>query len=143
MEPTPGAGPCLEEIFPHMAERILEIHASAHVSEFNYIELLLYNSRDLRVSIVAFVGSECLEVLGLRVLGCHSSAERILNLISSPESSGGDVWRDCAEARVPADPPYRIIRVLDDLGVGVPADILAYRLLGDHDEVVEAWTGED
>jgi len=144
MEPTPGAGPCIDEVLDLSKEDTAEIYAAATTRGMDYAEILFFSTQSMMVSAVAYAGSECLELLGLRVIGCRDESSKAARLLESPEATSGDVWGECVEARIPADPPYRIKRALDmlrEMGAEIRG-VMAYRLLSPTDEVVETWTGD-
>jgi hypothetical protein len=138
MEPTPRAEPCLEELFPDLD--LSELHERLVNTEHNYVEFLLHDEKDLTVTLLAFIDFECFRVQGLRVRGCGDRQGMVVKLMSEPEASGGDIEASCAEARIPADPPYRVLRTLEKLGL---KDVrpLAYRIVS-YEEVTEIWPSE-
>jgi hypothetical protein len=139
MEPTPRAGPCLEEIFPGLS--LEELHQRLVNTEHNYVEFLLYQDNDLMVTLLAFIDFDCFRVEGLRVRGCKERQEEVIKLIGEPEAAGGDIERECAEARIPAEPPYRVLRTLKKLELE-NVKPLAYRIVG-LEEVSEIWPLEE
>ena len=139
MEPTPGAEPCMERLFPY--NNLKELHERLIKTEHNYVEFLIYKDEKLVVTLLAFIDMSCFKVLGLRIRGCYDRQNDVLKLIAEPESSDGDIEPRCAEARVPANPPYRVLRTLEKLGLK-EVEPIAYRIV-DIEEVPEIWPSEE
>ena len=140
MEPTPGAEPCIERLFPRNSILLKELHERLMKTEHNYVEFLIYKDEKLVVTLLAFIDMDCFKVLGLRVRGCYDRQSDVLKLIAEPESSDGDIESKCAEARVPASPPYRVLQTLEKLGLK-EVELIAYRIV-DIEEVPEIWPSE-
>ncbi len=139
MEPTLGAEPCIEDIFPDA--NLKELYERLVNTEHNYVEFLLHDEKDIVVTLVAFIDLDCFRVWGLRIKGCNEKQSIVLKLIAEPEASGGDIEKDCAEARIPAEPPYRVLQALKKLGLD-KARPKAYRIIA-MEEVLEIWPTED
>ncbi len=135
MEPTPGAEPCIENLFPYLD--LSELYENLVKTEHNYVEFLIYKNDELIVTLLTFIDIECFRLQGLRIRGCHNKQSLVLKIIGEPEALGGDIEPKCAEARIPANPPYRVLRTLEKLGLK-KIEPMAYRIV-DIEEVQEIW----
>lgn len=127
-EPTPGAGPCLEEWNIVEEETARVLHGILEPTEFNYADLLVPHEK-YEVFIRVFIGLDCLHPVELRVRGCGRQAAEVRRLFEEPEFTRIMLEGDCIEVAAPFDIPVRIERSLDMLDLKPPLDIAAYRMV--------------
>ena len=126
-EPTPRAGPCLEDTGLVGEEEASNVWSLLYPLEYNIVDLLVYQGPP-EVAFRVFIGLECLEALEARIRACGDRARELLELADEPEvarvaMTGGG----CVELVVPFEPPVRVRRALDRIGITAPLTILAYR----------------
>ncbi len=125
-EPTPGAGPCVEDWGLLDEEEARQIHAILDAQEYNYYDLLVYEG-EYEVFLRVFVGLDCLRLEEVRVRGCGEIAERVKELIDLPEFTRIALEGECVEVASPADLRMRIEKALERLGLRAPLSPIAYR----------------
>ncbi len=128
IEPTPRVGPCLEDlgIVEEIDARMA--HAMLVNKEYNIVDILLYNDDVLEVYIEVFIGLECLHVLSLHARSCvKEGIEKLKALSEKPEFTRIVLEGDCFEIQAPWEPPFRLKRALDLLGIKGKTSILGYR----------------
>ena len=130
MEPTPGAGPCIEELAGDLLDRssVEEAIRVLERLEYTVVDLLLEPLLEgafmyLRVA----VDMECLRVLEMRVRSCGGGSARLLRMAGEPEVSRVIMEADCLEIVVPVDPLYRVKSAMNKLGVRGSLSITMFR----------------
>ena len=127
-EPTQGAGPCLEDLFPSVdREQVIELFSSLYNKEYNTVEVLLYTGEreGLQVYARCFVSMRCLEVQEIVAERCGRDVS--LEPFEWPEVDKAEVVGECLRLASRPDPPLKAHRFLKMLGVGEPRQILGYR----------------
>ena len=126
-EPTPRAGPCLEDTGLVDEEEASNVWSLLYPLEYNIVDLLVHEG-PVEVAFRVFIGLECLEALEARISGCGDVAGRLMKLSDEPEVSRVSITgRGCVELVVPFDPPLRVKKALERIGITTPLHILAYR----------------
>ncbi|MGC9210177.1 MAG: hypothetical protein ACP5FT_02800 [Acidilobus sp.] len=128
LEPTQGAGPCLEELFTTIdRDEVNELFSTLYNKEYNVVEVLLHEDQDRRLQVYArcFVSLRCLEVKEVVAEMCGSDVS--LSPFEWPEVDKAEVVGDCLRLASRPDPPLKARRLLSQLGVGEPRSILGYR----------------
>ena len=126
-EPTPRAGPCLEDTGLVDEEESSNVWSLLYPLEYNIVELLVFEGPP-EVVFRVFISLECLEALEARVRACGDTARKLLELADEPEVARVAMTsKGCVELVVPFNPPIRVRRALDRIGITTPLAILAYR----------------
>ena len=130
MEPTPRAGPCLEELGEFVDEDSIAT-ASSILERVEYIavDLLLEPPPpNSTMYLRTLLELECIRVLELRVVSCRDdSLKRLLTLADEPEVSRVVMEGECIEIVVPVDPPYRAKSLIEKLGLNGKLAITGFR----------------
>ncbi len=127
-EPTQGAGPCLEDLFPSVdRDDVVELFSALYNMEHNTVEVLLYREEQggLQVYARCFVSTRCLEVQELVAERCGRGVS--LSPFEWPEVDKAEIVGECLRLASRPDPPLKARRFLKMLGVGEPRQILGYR----------------
>ena len=127
MEPTPGAGPCLEDLKLVADEDLIALKAKLEGLEFTYFDVLLHANDAREVYIRCVDRVECLEVVELRVKRCGAHAD--LTALREAGVKGIALEGDCVEVIYGA---AMIARVLESEGLRPPLKILGYRPVDHH-----------
>lgn len=139
MEPTQGPPPrCVERVLGASWGPVL--HGLLYPTEFNYFALVYPLPGGGEAWLILFIGVDCAEVVGLRVVGCGGSREKVYGITDWPEVARVEVEGDCVYAVIPGDPPYRVRAALEKLGL-TPDPGRASRLEPLDDSEVEEWLG--
>ncbi len=128
LEPTQGAGPCLDELFPSVdRDDVAELFSTLYNSEHNLVEVLLYQDEQGRLQVYArcFVSMRCLEVREVVAETCGRDVS--LSPFEWPEVDKVEVVGECLRLASRPDPPLKARRLLKLLGVGEPRQVLGYR----------------
>ncbi|MEB3759926.1 MAG: hypothetical protein GSR72_01680 [Desulfurococcales archaeon] len=127
-EPTPGTGPCLEELGIVDKEDAIASYALLEPQEDNIVDLLLYSDEGLEVYVQVFIGLDCLHIIALHLRGCGSkSVETLKKYSDKPEFTKIIMEGECIDLEVPPYPRIRIERALSLVNLKPPLPILAYR----------------
>lgn len=130
VEPTQGAGPCLEESELLEVESLLWVKARLEIEGAIAADILVGRPGGGEAFLRVAPGVDCIELLELRVRFCSEApAKKALEAIDWPEVSRATIEGGCIELVVPADPLYRVVEALRRLGVKPPLAAEAYRLL--------------
>ena len=128
-EPTPRAGPCIEEVAEVDEAEFRLLHELLTMTEHDYVDVLLHEAEGVEVYLEAFAGLDCIRVISLHARGCGPAALDYLKAAADwPEVSRVVVEGDCIDLEIPPDPPLRIARALDKLGVDTPLAPRAFRV---------------
>ena len=130
-EPTPGAGPCIDEALEIDEDEFRLLWEFIDLTEHDRVDILVYDSDGVEAYIEAFAGVECLQILALKIRGCGDVALEYLKAAADwPEVSRVVIEGGCVELTVPPEPPLRVARALDRLGVEKPIVPMAFRIKG-------------
>lgn len=127
-EPTPGVGPCIEDIGLVKENIARELHVMLEPTEYNVVDLLV-PSRELEVFLRVFIGLDCLHALEIHIRGCGKLVGKVKKLYEEPEFSRVILEGDCMEIVAPADPSLRLVRALRLAGIEAPVEPVAYRVV--------------
>ena len=122
LEPTLEAGPCLEYGLPLTASDIEEVHHVVFTLEELGIDeaiVTVYSEQELESGfrVLWDPAMECFRVASLVVRGCGGESARLVKAADWPEVSAVALERDCTEIVIPLDPPYRVKRAVEKLGL--------------------------
>ncbi|MGC9071774.1 MAG: hypothetical protein ACP5HK_03645 [Acidilobus sp.] len=134
LEPTQRAGPCLEEVFTEIdRDEVNELFSTLYNKEYNTVEVLLHEEQDRRLQVYArcFVSARCLVVLEVVAETCGRDLS--LSPFEWPEVDRAEVVGECLRLASRPEPPLKARRLLSQLGVTEPRDILGYRPAGGED----------
>ncbi len=126
-EPTPRAGPCIEDTGIVEGESASFAYSKLYRLEYNIVDLLIYTDGELEAAARVFVSLDCLELLEIIVKACGDASGRLLRLADEPEVSRVSMEKGCVELHAPGEPPERARRLLEKLGITGPLEILAYK----------------
>jgi len=130
LEPTPGAGPCLEDLFKGMnGDDVAELFSTLVNKEHNYVEVLLGKDEKRRLEVYArcFVSLRCLEVIEVVAELCGRDIS--LEPFEWPEVDKAEVLNECLRLSSRPEPPLKVHRFLMQLGFGEPQEVLGYRVV--------------
>ena len=127
--PTPGAGPCIQEILELDSEMLSLLYDKLNSGEEDFYDVLLHESMGIEYYARVFVSMECLQILDFRVRGCSEEAKRVLYDASEwPEVSRVAFEAGCLELIIPTQPPERVSSALARFGVPRKLKPLAYKI---------------
>ncbi len=130
MEPTPGAGPCIEDVLEIDEGEFKLLFDFLTLQEHDFVDILI-ESDGFEVYIEGFISTDCIVVLALRIRGCGSAlAEQLRAYSDWPEVSRAILEGDCIELVIPPDPPARVREAVRKLGVETPIVPRAFRIRG-------------
>lgn len=130
-EPTPGAGPCIGDVARVDEAEFRLLHEFLNTIEYDYVDILVHSEDDMEVYFEAFAGLDCIRVVNLRVRGCGPAAIEYLKAAADwPEVARVVLEGGCIELTVPPEPPLRVARALEKLGVEEPIVPRAFRVKG-------------
>jgi len=133
LEPTPGAGPCLEEISylglnPNEVEE-LWFHLSRR--EYNIIDVLILEKSGLLVYVRTLIEPDCMRPLELHVELCNEHSRKGLSLAEEPEVIKvvlkKEASMECVELVTDFDPFVKPRNLIEKLGITERFNIMAYR----------------
>lgn len=133
LEPTQGAGPCLEDIdyLRLDAEALRDLWVTLSRREYNLVDILLASGGDYAIYARALVGDDCIRPVELHVDLCGDLSSKGLNVSDEPEvqkvilkREGG---RDCVELVADFNPPVKPEALLEKIGITTHFNIIAYR----------------
>jgi hypothetical protein len=130
LEPTPGAGPCLEDLFKEInGDDLAELFSTLVNKEHNYVEVLLGKDEKRRLEVYArcFVSLRCLEVIEVVAELCGRDVS--LEPFEWPEVDKAEVLNECLRLSSRPEPPLKVHRFLMQLGLGEPQEVLGYRVV--------------
>ncbi|BAA80063.1 hypothetical protein APE_1078 [Aeropyrum pernix K1] len=123
LEPTHQAGPCIEDGLPLVDAGEEELHAVvAALEKMGVDEALIRLSSAGGLQVFYHVSwsmeDECYSAAALVLRGCGDEwGPRLLKAADWPEVSKVALDRGCVEIVIPLDPPYRVKKALEKLGV--------------------------
>lgn len=128
-EPTQGAWPCLLDSLRVDRREFQLLEETLYLSEYNYFDVLVYRDDDIEAFLVVFSSLDCLQLVELHIRGCGDNAMELLKAAADwPEVSRVIMEGSCLELVVPADPPLRVEKALEKLGVNKPLQPLGFRV---------------
>ncbi|MCE4602196.1 MAG: hypothetical protein F7C08_03905 [Desulfurococcales archaeon] len=128
-EPTPRAGPCIEEVVAVDEAEFRLLHELLSSTEYDYIDILLHEGDGIEVYLEAFAGLDCIRLISLHARGCGPAALEYLKAAADwPEVSRVVIEGGCIDLEIPSEPPFRVARALDKLGVESPLVPRAFRV---------------
>jgi len=135
-EPTHRAGPCIEDLGLVDEYSLVELASRVVDKEYDYIDVLIHREEDLEVWIlVRVMDGDCMRLIQASVGGCGGRAGRLLELADEPEVEKVELVKkggvECVVLHSSSDPPLRVKRLLDKLGMRRPFKVLGYRPAGD------------
>jgi hypothetical protein len=126
MEPTPGAGGCLEEFIDVDREGYLAVYGAMAARGVDVAAVLLYDEGGLQVYAVVEFGEGCLKLREVRARRCGEGSAGLLKAAEWPEVSSAVIEGGCAEIVIPGDTRVRVERALRKLGVEGGFRVLAW-----------------
>lgn len=133
LEPTPGAGLCLEEISylgldPYEVEE-LWLHLSRR--EYNVIDVLILEKSGLSIYVRTLIEPDCMRPLELYAELCNEHSRKGLSLAEEPEVVKvvlkKEAGRECVELVTDFDPIVKPRNLIEKLGITERFNIMAYR----------------
>jgi len=135
-EPTPGAGPCIEEFFGNN-EDVQEINSISKNRENDYIDALVYGNK-ISFYLKLFNGIDCLHIMYGVMESCEESEKDFLiKLADEPEVYKIVVQGNCVRLIIPSTPLLRIAKIMEKAKIN-SKEIIAYRFSDQGDEVNES-----
>lgn len=133
LEPTQGAGPCLEDTpFPGLEPgEVGELWTLLYNREYNVVDVLVLEKDGLTVYIRSLIDSYCLRPVELHVELCNDLSRKGLLLSDEPEvdkvilKKEGSV--ECVELVSGFNPVFKPVRLIEKLGITDPFNMLAYK----------------
>ena len=135
-EPTHGACPCLESLSLLDEDSLIELASRIIDVEYDYIDVLIYREEDFEAWIlVRIADNDCMRLVQASVGGCGSRAGGLLELADEPEVEKVELVKkggiECVVLHSSGDPPLRVKKLLEKLGMRGPFPVLGYRPAGD------------
>jgi len=135
-EPTHGAGPCLEDLDLFEEDSLVELASRVVDREYDFVEVLFHRDENLEAWILIHIADDdCMRLVRVSVGGCGSQAGRLLELADEPEIEKVELIKrgsvECVVLHSSSDPPLRVKRLLEKLGMSGPFSVLGYRPAGD------------
>ncbi len=125
LEPTPGAGPCLHEVFPQLRDDAEELYSEVANKEYNYVDALLYRSDKVQAYARCFVSLECLRLMYVIVELC--GPDTTLEPFQWPEVDKALIREGCLALMARPWPELKAKNLLRRSGVPEPSEIAGYR----------------
>ena len=125
LEPTQGAGPCIEDLFPLLAEDAEELFSTLVNKEYNVVDVLIFKGENVEAYVRCFVSLQCLEVKELRISMCGSNVT--LEPFEWPETDKAIIREGCLTIAAAPRPRLRVSKLLNRLRIPEPKEILGYR----------------
>lgn len=133
LEPTHGAGPCLEDLGELGLDESEMAGLWFHLSrtEYSVVDVLLGHNGNASVYVRCIVGPECLKPVELHAELCGELAGRGLSLADEPEVVRVILKREggveCVELVSDFNPPIKALNLIRKIGVTDRFRIEAYR----------------
>ncbi|WP_292320574.1 hypothetical protein [Caldisphaera sp.] len=135
-EPTPGAGPCIEEFFGNNDD-IQEINSVSKNRENDYVDVLLYYNK-ISFYLKLFNGIDCLHIMYGVIESCEEEEKDFLiKLADEPEVYKIIVQGKCVKLIIPAIPLLRIYKIMEKAKIN-SKEIIAYRFSEQGEELNES-----
>jgi hypothetical protein len=129
-EPTPGAGPCLDDLGLFDEDSLADLWGQVKDREWDYLEVLFYRDDEREAWALVRVGEECLRLIEVAVALCGEGSSRFFEFADLPEVVKIDFIQrsnvECVIFHSSSDPPARAIRFLEQIGMRGPFKVLGY-----------------
>ncbi len=128
-EPTPRAGPCIEEFLGNN-EEVQEVNSVSQNRENDYVDVLIYDN-NFSFYLKLFNGIDCLHIMYAIIESCNENEKNfLLKLADEPEVYKVIVRGNCIKLIIPSLPLIRITKIMEKAKIN-SKQILAYRFSDD------------
>ncbi|AFZ70249.1 hypothetical protein Calag_0483 [Caldisphaera lagunensis DSM 15908] len=124
-EPTPRAGPCIEEFLGN-SEELQEVYSVSQNREYDYVDVLIYDDK-FSFYLKLFNDIECLHIMYAIIESCNENEKDfLLKLADEPEVYKVIIKGNCIKLIIPSLPLIRITKIMEKAKIN-SKQILSYR----------------